>query len=660
MNPLVRRGLAALALLVSAGALACSKSVTGLVLSYLIVRGADQTADAGTAVGPIVVRVTDARGNPHSGTRLSASPRTGGSVTPPEVTTGSNGEATFTWTLGSAVGGQELLVEDAANGTAFSVYAVARRPAVASIAVSPASASLAAGQTAQFTAVVRDVQGNLLHDRVVTWTSSNPAVATVGGFTGLVAGRGGGATTITAASEGRSATATVTVASGPPTQLFVATEPGGASDGTVFTVQPMVEVRDAQGGLAVSGAPVPVTVAMQAGPGVLSGTTTVQSVNGVATFTDLRIGGVGFHTLIFTSPGLGAATSVSFFVADAANASVVVTTLFLPNATQGTPYGVVLAATGGTGAYTWSLASGTLPAGITLAPSGLLSGTPTAPAVAAFTVRATSGALSGERALTLTVVSSGGGGGGGGQPPTHLTVGSQPGGATSGAVFAAQPSVVVRDAGGGQVFGSTVPVTASIATGPGTLSGTTTVMAVNGVATFTNLRITGTGFHSLAFSSPGLTGAISAPFNVAAGGGGTTAGLDVGAATPANVQADTDIIIPIILDMSTAAGGNVASIQFSVTWDATKFDFVSGAVNGGSGFTLTPNESNAPTGSVSVAGFAVTGVTATTTLYTITLHARAAAAGSSTAVTAAVGAAADQLGVPVTITPRNLVVNITP
>jgi hypothetical protein len=658
-NSLIRRGLAAVVLLSGLGAVACSKSVTGLVLSYLIVRGADQSGEAGTALGPIVVRVTDSHGNPHAGTRLSANPRTGGSVSPPEVTTGANGEATFAWTLGAALGGHELLVEDLGSSSSFSVYAVARQPAVASIAITPTSAALAAGETEQFAAIVRDAQSRELTGRVITWSSSTPSVASVTGFAGLVTGVGGGSTTITATSESRSASATVTVASGPPTQLFVTTEPGGAADGNVFTVQPVVEVRDAQGGVAVSTAPVPVTVAIQSGPGVLTGTTTALTVNGVATFGDLRIAGVGVYTLIFTSPGLAAATTISFLVEDAANAGVVVTTLFLSNATEGMAYGVVLAATGGTGAYVWSLASGSLPAGITLSPSGVLSGTPTAPGTSTFTVRATSGDASGERALTLTVVPSGGGGGGSGQPPTHLTVGAQPAGAVSGAAFTTQPTVVVRSAGGGAVTSPSVPVTASIATGPGTLSGNTTVSAVNGVVNFTNLQITGPGFHSLAFSSPGLTGAISAPFNVAAAGGGGTAGLNVGAATPESVAEGADISVPIILDMSTSGGGNVASIQFTVSWDMTKFDFVSGTVNGGSGFTLTPNTSDSAFGSVSVAGFAVTGVTTTTTLYTIVLTARAGTGGSSTTVTGTVGAAADQLGVAVTITPRNLVVNIT-
>jgi uncharacterized repeat protein (TIGR01451 family) len=66
---------------------------------------------------------------------------------------------------------------------------------------------------------------------------------------------------------------------------------------------------------------------------------------------------------------------------------VITTTSPLPQATIGTPYSVTLAATGGTGGpYTWTLASGTLPAGLTLSPGGVISGTPTAAGTTTFSV----------------------------------------------------------------------------------------------------------------------------------------------------------------------------------------------------------------------------------------------------------------------------------
>src|SRR2546427_203441 len=85
---------------------------------------------------------------------------------------------------------------------------------VASVTVSPATASLQVGQTVQLTATPQDASGAALTGRVVTWASSNPAAATVNG-SGLVTGAGAGSATITATSEGKSATAAVTGTSVP-------------------------------------------------------------------------------------------------------------------------------------------------------------------------------------------------------------------------------------------------------------------------------------------------------------------------------------------------------------------------------------------------------------------------------------------------------------
>ena len=51
----------------------------------------------------------------------------------------------------------------------------------------------------------------------------------------------------------------------------------------------------------------------------------------------------------------------------------------LPVGFAGSPYSVNLTATGGTGSYHWTTTGGALPAGLTLSPTGTISGTPTAP-----------------------------------------------------------------------------------------------------------------------------------------------------------------------------------------------------------------------------------------------------------------------------------------
>jgi uncharacterized protein YjdB len=83
---------------------------------------------------------------------------------------------------------------------------------VATVTVSPATASVLLGATQQLSAVLRDANGNLLTGRSVTWSSSNPVVALVSS-SGLVTGLVLGSATITATSEGKSGTAALTVAS---------------------------------------------------------------------------------------------------------------------------------------------------------------------------------------------------------------------------------------------------------------------------------------------------------------------------------------------------------------------------------------------------------------------------------------------------------------
>jgi hypothetical protein len=61
----------------------------------------------------------------------------------------------------------------------------------------------------------------------------------------------------------------------------------------------------------------------------------------------------------------------------------------LPNATLGVPYTQTLHAAGGVGPYTYAVTAGSLPPGITLSSTGVISGTPTAVGASSFTVTAT-------------------------------------------------------------------------------------------------------------------------------------------------------------------------------------------------------------------------------------------------------------------------------
>jgi len=80
----------------------------------------------------------------------------------------------------------------------------------AQLVVSPASDSVNVGGTKQFTATYLDLHGNPVSGPAVTWSSSNPAVATIDG-SGLATGVSAGTVTITASNAYTSGMATLKV-----------------------------------------------------------------------------------------------------------------------------------------------------------------------------------------------------------------------------------------------------------------------------------------------------------------------------------------------------------------------------------------------------------------------------------------------------------------
>lgn len=122
--------------------------------------------------------------------------------------------------------------------------------------------------------------------------------------------------------------------------------------------------------------------------------------------------------------------------------SLTITTTVLPPGIVGTAYNATVAATGGTGTKSWSISSGTLPAGLSLnKDTGAISGTPTTVGISTFTVQVQDSGTSQQSAqqqLSIAIVSSGGGGGtggGGGQ----LTVSGAPENFNIGGAFTANP-----------------------------------------------------------------------------------------------------------------------------------------------------------------------------------------------------------------------------
>jgi len=200
-------------LMATAGGVSATRSMTvtqvpaGLQKSS----GDVQTGDAGAELPiDLVVRVTDAFNNPVSGVSLSwAATEGGGQLSPTSSTTDMDGRATTGWTLGQLVGNQTATAT-ASGLPAASFSATALAPPVAEVQVSPSSASVAVGGTAQLTAVARSASGLEITGVTFNWSSANLAVATVDG-TGKVTGSGAGTTTISAEASGIAGTSTVTV-----------------------------------------------------------------------------------------------------------------------------------------------------------------------------------------------------------------------------------------------------------------------------------------------------------------------------------------------------------------------------------------------------------------------------------------------------------------
>jgi len=96
---------------------------------------------------------------------------------------------------------------------------------VASVTVTPASGSVLVGRTLTLLGEARDSAGNVLGLRLITWTSSNPGVATVAPSAergqAIVTGRAPGSAAIVAEVEGKRDTSFVTVVAAPPIVEFV-------------------------------------------------------------------------------------------------------------------------------------------------------------------------------------------------------------------------------------------------------------------------------------------------------------------------------------------------------------------------------------------------------------------------------------------------------
>ena len=215
-------------------------------------------AVTGTTTATAVLR--DAGGNTLTGRQVTWS--TGNTAI---ATVSSGGVVT-----GVAVGSTTVI--GTSEGKTGSAPITVVPPPVATVTVSLNPTSVVVGATSQATFVARDAANNVLTGRVVAWSSSNQAVATVNASTGAIAAVAAGTSTITATVEGRTGTAVLTVTAAQAVGTVTGTVT--AADGTTPIADALVEVEgtSAWGGSATA-ARAPISTRSAA-----NGTYTLQNV----------------------------------------------------------------------------------------------------------------------------------------------------------------------------------------------------------------------------------------------------------------------------------------------------------------------------------------------------------------------------------------------
>jgi uncharacterized protein YjdB len=241
LGPLQSVGLLA-AVLLAAGLHACtpqSPFPTAPAVVTVVVKPASDTLTVGQSV-TLKASAKDAAGNTLRYRQITWT-SSNATVAPVDengkVATQAAGGATIT-----------AMCEGVTGVSTVMVVPVVIPPAVASVTMSPLSATINAGATIRLTATPKDSAGNALSGRTVTWSTSNTAVATVDG-TGLVTGRSVGAATITATCEGKSGIAAITVIpSGAPAAVAsVTVSPSSPSTDVGGSVQLTATPKDAAG-----------------------------------------------------------------------------------------------------------------------------------------------------------------------------------------------------------------------------------------------------------------------------------------------------------------------------------------------------------------------------------------------------------------------------
>lgn len=337
--------------------------------------------------------------------------------------------------------------------------------------------------------------------------------------------------TLVASAEGLASVTSIPfdIVPGDPSRLAFAVQPGSPSAGEPFDPIVVVSLLDAFDN-PVRAATNSVSLSLGNNPtgGALSGTTTVDAVAGRASFPDLFLEKAGGgYTLVAYSPGLNEATSNAFDVTAGAISQLRFETH--PSDTIAgevmTPAVVVILldlfgnkiieANARIGLELGNNPSGTTLQGTTAVAhvdgGATFSDLSVRALGAGYTLVASTAGLASVTSEPFDVSAS---------VPARLSFLVQPQAAAAGTTLSPPIEVAIQDTLGNTVPTATDPIALAIGDNPGggTLSGTTTVSAVAGVARFENLSIDKTGgSYTLLASAPARVGATSSPFDIGAG-----------------------------------------------------------------------------------------------------------------------------------------------
>jgi hypothetical protein len=249
--------------------------------------------------------------------------------------------------------------------------------------------------------------------------------ATTGSAYSQAISSSGGATPVTYAVTSGSLPAGLSLAgggalTGTPTAAgnasftVTATDANGCTGNAAYTLAvtcPTITVAPAAGALpggntsaaysqtiSASGGTSPYTFAVTAGS-VPTGLTL--ATGGAISGTPTALGNASFTV---TATDANGCTGSAAYTVNVTCGAIAVAPGSLPNGTQNSAYSQTITASGGTGPYTFAVTSGTLPAGLTLAAGGALTGTPTGTGTSNFDVTATdANACTGVQSYALTI-----------------------------------------------------------------------------------------------------------------------------------------------------------------------------------------------------------------------------------------------------------------